>query len=89
MRQCHNKFYLLIQSALGRERKEDNEAAAAALEDVFVRFTRLQSDNLEDEDEDDVHFLLPFILRISWDCYYVNEKIFLCTIDNFEGKREN
>ena len=50
MRQCHNKFYLLIQSALGRERKEDNEAAAA-LEDVFVRFTRLQSDNLEDEDD--------------------------------------
>ena len=66
-----------------------------ALEDVFVRFTRLQSDNLEDEDDDDVrffsnyNFLLPFILRISWDCYYVNEKIFLCTIDNFEGKREN
>ena len=33
-----------------RERKEDNEAAAA-LEDVFVRFTRLQSDNLEDDDD--------------------------------------
>ena len=27
-----------------------------ALEDVFVRFTRLQSDNLEDEDDDDVRF---------------------------------
>ena len=63
MRQCHNKFYLLIQSALGlgRERKEDNEAAAA-LEDVFVRFTRLQSDNLEDED-DDVRFF--FKLQFS------------------------
>ena len=40
----------------------------AALENVFVRFTRLQNDNLDDED--DVHFFQitfsSFILRISW-----------------------
>ena len=39
----------------------------AALENVFVRFTRLQNDNLDDED--DVHFFQitfsSFILRIS------------------------
>ena len=55
MRQCHNKFYLLIQSALGRERGK-RTMKNPALEDVFVRFTRLQSDNLEDEDDDDVRF---------------------------------
>ena len=68
MRQCHNKFYLLIQSALGRERerKEDNEAAAAALEDVFVRFTRLQSDNLEDEDDDVRFFQITIFFFLSF-----------------------
>ena len=67
MRQCHNKFYLLIQSALGlgRERKEDNEAAAA-LEDVFVRFTRLQSDNLEDEDDDVRFFQITIFFFLSF-----------------------